>query len=68
MDDLVHNFGTRKHKQGASFKQAIDATLEVVGEADQHSASRGSEEWVIWTRLRWDFKANRLWKLLSWLI
>ena len=26
--DLVHNFGARKHKRGASFKRATDATPE----------------------------------------
>ena len=31
MADLIHNFGARKRKRGANFKQAIDATLEVVG-------------------------------------
>ena len=43
MADLVHNFGARKRKQGASFKRAIDATPEVVGEADQHSTGEGSD-------------------------
>ena len=36
MADLVHNFGARKHKQGASFKREIATTPEVVGEVDQH--------------------------------
>ena len=35
MANLVHNFGVRKRKRGASFKRATDAILEVVGEADQ---------------------------------
>ena len=43
MADLVHNFGTQKHKRGASFKRATDATLEVVREAYQHPTSGGSE-------------------------
>ena len=45
MVDLIHNFGTRK--RGASFKRATDATLEVVGEADQHPTGEGSEEQAI---------------------
>ena len=44
MANLIHNFGMRKRKQGASFKRATDATPEVVGEADQHSAGRDLEE------------------------
>ena len=47
MADLVHNFGARKHKRGASFKRVTDATLEVVGEADQHPISEGSDRQVI---------------------
>ena len=47
MVDLVHNFGSRKQKQGASFKRAIDATPEVVGEADQQPTGEGSEEQAI---------------------
>ena len=47
MVDLVHNFSARKRKWGASFKQVTDVTPEVVGEADQHLTSRGSEELVI---------------------
>ena len=43
MANLVHNFGARKRKRGASFKRAADATPEVVGEADQHPTSWGSE-------------------------
>ena len=34
MADLIHNFGARKRKWGASFTQATDATPEVVSEAD----------------------------------
>ena len=34
MVDLIHNFGAWKSKRGASFKQARDATPEVIGEAD----------------------------------
>ena len=41
MVDLVHNFDARKHKRGANFKRATDATLEVVGEADQHPIGEG---------------------------
>ena len=41
--DLVHNFGARKRKRGASFKWATDAALEVVGEADQHPTGEGSD-------------------------
>ena len=44
MSNLIHNFGARKRKRGANFKRATDATPEVVGEADQHSAGGGSEE------------------------
>ena len=44
---LVHNFGTRKCKQGVSFKRAIDAIPEVVGEADQHPTGGGSKEQAI---------------------
>ena len=47
MNDLVHNFGAWKRKQGASFKQATDAIPQVVGEADQHPTSGGSEEQAI---------------------
>ena len=42
MADLVHNFGARKRKWGARFKQAVDAIPEVVGEDDQHPTSKGS--------------------------
>ena len=44
MDDPIHNFGAQKRKRGVSFKQAMDATPEVIGEADQHSTGRGSKE------------------------
>ena len=43
MVDLVHNFGTQKHKRGASFKRVIDATPEVVGEVSQQPTSEGSD-------------------------
>ena len=43
MVDLVHNFGARKRKRGASFKQATDATLEVTGEANQQVTGEGSD-------------------------
>ena len=43
MVDLVHNFGARKPKRGASFKRATDTTLEVVGEASQHPTDEGSD-------------------------
>ena len=33
MADFVHNFGARKRKQGANFKQAAGANPEVTGEA-----------------------------------
>ena len=44
MAHLIHNFSVRKRKRGANSMWATDATLEVVGEADQHSADGGSEE------------------------
>ena len=47
MADLIHNFGARKRKQGASFKRTIDVTPEVMGEVNQHSADKGSEEQAI---------------------
>ena len=47
MAGLVHNFDTRKHKRGASFKLAIDSTPEVVDEADQHPINEGPEVQVI---------------------
>ena len=40
MAGLVHNFGAQKCKWGASFKRAMDATLEVVGE---HPTGEGSD-------------------------
>ena len=43
MADLVHNIGAQKQKRGASFKQATDATSEVVGEAVQHPTNEGSK-------------------------
>ena len=51
MADLVHNFSAQKRKRGASFKRATDATPEVVGEADQHPTSRGSEGQVMSVKL-----------------
>ena len=42
MPDLVHNFDAWKCKRGANFKRATDASLDVVGEADQHPAGEGS--------------------------
>ena len=47
MAHLIHNFGTRKRKRGANFKRVSDATLEVVGEADQHPTGEGSDRQVI---------------------
>ena len=43
MADLVHNFGAWKRKRGATFKQATDATPEVIGEVDQHPIGEGSD-------------------------
>ena len=43
MVDLIHNFGARKRKRGASFKRVTDATPEVVGEASQQPISEGSD-------------------------
>ena len=43
MTDHIHNFGARKRKRGASFNQTADVTLEAMGEANQHSAGRGSK-------------------------
>ena len=43
MADLIHNFGARKGKRGASFKRATDATLGVVGEANQYPTGEGSD-------------------------
>ena len=47
MANLIHNFGTRKCKQAASIKRAMDATPEVIGDADQHSTDGGLEEQAI---------------------
>ena len=47
MVDLIHNFGARKRKRGASFKRVIDATLEVVGEVDEHPTGEVSDRQVI---------------------
>ena len=47
MSDLIHNFGVQKRKRGASFEQTTDVTLEVMGEAEQHSTGGGSEEQAI---------------------
>ena len=62
MADLVHNFGTQKRKWCASFKQAIDATLEVVGEVDQHPTGEGSngQAIVVMDLPEMVFMANRL--------
>ena len=35
MANLVHNFTARKRKQGARFKRATDAFLEVADDANQ---------------------------------
>ena len=43
MVDLVHNFGTRKRKQGANFKRATGATPKVVGEASQQPSGESSD-------------------------
>ena len=43
MPDLVHNFGARKRKRGASFKRVIDATPEVTGEANQQPNDESSD-------------------------
>ena len=42
MADLVHNFSARKHKQGASFKRATDATPEVTDKASQQLIGESS--------------------------
>ena len=47
MADLIHKFGTRKHKRGSSFKWATDVIPEVIGETDQHSADGGSKDQAI---------------------
>ena len=54
MADLVHNFGARKCKRGASFKQTADATPEVTDEASQQPTGDRS-----------NFMASRLRRLLS---
>ena len=41
MLDLVHNFGARKCKRGASFKRVTDGTPKVVGEANQQPTGEG---------------------------
>ena len=43
MADLVHNFGARKRKRGANFKRVTDGTHEVVYEASQQPAGKGSD-------------------------
>ena len=62
MADLVHNFGTQKLKRCANFKQATDATLEVVGEVDQHPTGEGSngQAIVVVDLPEMVFMANRL--------
>ena len=47
MADLIHNFGARKRKRGASFNRTTDVTPEAIGEVDQHLTGRGSEEQAI---------------------
>ena len=47
MDDLIHNFGERNSKRGASFKRATDTTPKVIGEAYQHSTRGGLDEQAI---------------------
>ena len=47
MADLIHNFGARKRKWGASFMQATYAFPKVVCEVDQQPTGRGSEERAI---------------------
>ena len=42
MANLVHNFGARKRKRGANFKQATGATPEVAGEASQQPSEESS--------------------------
>ena len=44
MADLIHNFGARKCKQGASFNRTADVAHKAMGEVDQHSADGGSGE------------------------
>ena len=43
MVDLVHNFGARKRKRGASCKRETNATPEVVCEVDHHPTGEGSD-------------------------
>ena len=43
MDDLVHNFASRKRKRGASFRQAVDATVEVASEASEPPSNGRSD-------------------------
>ena len=43
MVDLVHNFGARKSKRGANFKQATGATPEVAGEASEQPFGESSD-------------------------
>ena len=43
MSDLIHNFGARKRKQGASFERRTDVTPELMGEVEQQSAGGGSK-------------------------
>ena len=47
MADLVHNFGTRKCKRGASFKRVIEATPEVTDEASQQPIGESSNVQMI---------------------
>ena len=47
MVDLIHNFGARKHKRGASFERMTDVTPKFMGEADRHSTGGGSEKQLI---------------------
>ena len=44
---LIHNFSAWKRKRGASFERTTDVTPEVMGEAEQHSTSGGSEDQAI---------------------
>ena len=47
MVDLVHNFGARKRKRGASFKQTTGTIPEVVGETSQQPSGESSNVQVI---------------------
>ena len=47
MADLIHNYGARKRKRGASFKRATDAKPDAVGEVDQHPTGEGSDRQAI---------------------